>query len=110
LALSFSFIISAIGAPQQSLMLRDMDFRRNEVLPMIGGLVGGIVAVIAAVHGAGAWAIIVQQLVATAATTVLVLIRSPWRPHFSYSMGSLRDMAGLRSRMPRARVLWCIPG
>lgn len=106
LALSFSFILSAIGAPQQSLMLRDMDFRRNEVLPLFGGLVGGIAAVIAAVHGAGAWAIIIQQLVATAATTLLVLIRSPWRPHFSYSIASLRDMAGFSSYMLGQRILW----
>ena len=34
--LSIGFVVFALGAPQQSLMLRDMDFRRVEVLPMIG--------------------------------------------------------------------------
>ena len=40
--LSIGFLVNALGAPQQSLMLRDMDFRRVEVLPMIGALVGGV--------------------------------------------------------------------
>ena len=43
--LSITFVISALGAPQQSLMLRDMDFRRVEVLPMVGAIVGGAVGV-----------------------------------------------------------------
>ena len=38
--LSIGFVVNALGAPQQSLMLRDMDFRRVEVLPMIGALGG----------------------------------------------------------------------
>jgi polysaccharide transporter, PST family len=105
-ALSFSFLVNAIAAPQQSLMLREMDFRRNEVLPMMGGLVGGVAAVVAAAHGAGAWAIIVQQLVATAVTTLLVLVRSPWRPGLSFSMASLRDLAGFSSYMLGQRILW----
>jgi O-antigen/teichoic acid export membrane protein len=106
MALSFSFIINAIAAPQQSLMLREMDFRRNEVLPLMGGLVGGVAAVIAAAHGAGAWAIIIQQLIATVVTTLLVLIRSPWRPHLSFSVASLKDLAGFSSYMLGQRILW----
>ena len=38
--LSIGFVVNALGAPQQSLMLRDMDFRRVEILPMIGALGG----------------------------------------------------------------------
>ena len=73
LVLSLSFVVSALGATQQNLMLRDMDFRRVEVLTMIGGLVGGVAAVAAAVSGAGAWAIIAQQVVAVSSTTALVV-------------------------------------
>jgi O-antigen/teichoic acid export membrane protein len=106
LALSLSFLVSALGATQQNLMLRDMDFRRVEVLPMLGALAGGIAAVISAAYGAGAWAIIAQQIVTVAATTALVWVRSPWRPGFAFSRASLRDLGGFSAYMLGQRILW----
>ena len=50
--------------PAQSLMLREMDFRRVEILPMLGALGGGVAGVALAARGAGAWAIILQYIVA----------------------------------------------
>jgi O-antigen/teichoic acid export membrane protein len=104
--LSLSFVVSALGATQQNLMLRDMDFRRVEVLPMIGGLVGGGAAVVAAVYGAGAWAIIVQQVVAVVVTTLLAWKRSLWRPRLAFSGASLRDLGGFSAYMLGQRMLW----
>lgn len=37
-ALSFSFVLTAIGATQQSLLLREMNFRRLELMTMAGSL------------------------------------------------------------------------
>ena len=103
--LSLSFLVSALGATQQNLMLRDMDFKRVEVLPLIGGLVGGVAAVISAVYGAGAWAIIVQQVVAVVVTTILVWQRSEWRPRLAWSWASLRSMGGFSAYMLGQRAL-----
>jgi O-antigen/teichoic acid export membrane protein len=105
-ALSFTFVVSALGAPQQWLMLRDMDFRRVETSTMIGGLLGGAAAIFAAVHGSGAWAIIVQQLVTVGVTTLLFVIRSPWRPSLTFSGASLRDLGGFGAYLLGQRLLW----
>ena len=104
--LSATFVISALGAPQQSLMLRDMDFRRVEVLPMFGAIAGGAAGVALAANGAGAWAIILQYIVTTAVTTVLVWVRSPWRPSFSFSLDSLRALWGFSVYMLGHRMLY----
>jgi O-antigen/teichoic acid export membrane protein len=104
--LSLSFVVAALGATQQNLMLRDMDYRRVEVLTMIAGLAGGIAAVAAAVYGAGAWAIIAQQIVATAIATALAWKRSLWRPRFAFSRASLRSMWSFSAYMLGQRMLW----
>jgi O-antigen/teichoic acid export membrane protein len=104
--LSLSFLVSALGATQQNLMLRDMDFRRVEVLPLMGGLVGGVAAVISAAYGVGAWAIIVQQVVAIVVTTILVWQRSEWRPRLAFSWDSLRSMGSFSAYMLGQRVLF----
>jgi O-antigen/teichoic acid export membrane protein len=104
--LSLSFVVSALGAPQQWLMLRDMDFRRVEVSTMVGGLIGGVAAVVAAAKGAGAWAIITQQLVTVCVTTALFVVRSPWRPSFAFSKASLKDLGGFGAYLMGQRLLW----
>jgi len=104
--LSLSFLVSALGATQQNLMLRDMDYKRVEVLPLMGGLVGGIAAVVTAAYGAGAWAIIVQQVVAVVVTTILVWKRSEWRPRLAWSWESLKSMGSFSAYMLGQRVLF----
>jgi O-antigen/teichoic acid export membrane protein len=105
-ALSATFLITALGATQQMLMLRDMDFRRVEVLPAVGVVVGGIVGVAMAARGAGAWAIIIQQVVGVTVTSALAWLRSEWGPHWTLSRASLRDMAGFSSYMVGHRILY----
>ena len=104
--LSATFLVAALGAPHQSLMLRDMDFKRVEMLPMFGALVGGAGAVALAASGAGAWAIIAQHVIATVLTTLLVWLRSPWRPRFAFSLASLRDLGGFSIYMLGHRMLY----
>lgn len=104
--LSATFLVSALGATQQSLMLRDMDFRRVELLPMGGALAGGAGAVLVAALGGGAWAIIVQQVAATGVTTLLVWWRSAWRPRARFSGASLRDLGGFSAYMLGHRMLF----
>jgi O-antigen/teichoic acid export membrane protein len=104
--LSGTFLVAALGAPHQSLMLRDMDFKRVEMLPMIGALAGGVGAVTLAAGGAGAWAIIAQHVIATIVTTLLVWVRSPWRPRFAFSGASLRDLGGFSIYMLGHRMLY----
>ena len=104
--LSGTFIISALGAPQQSLMLRDMDFRRVELLPMGGAVVGGAAGVTVAALDGGAWAIIVELVVGTTTTTLLGWLRSAWRPRRAFSLASLRDLGGFSIYLLGHRMLF----
>jgi O-antigen/teichoic acid export membrane protein len=105
-ALSATFLIAALGAPQQSLMLREMDFRRVEVLPLAGAVAGGAAGVVVAALDGGAWAIIVMQMVGVVVTTALVWLRSPWRPRFAFSVASVRDLGGFSIYMLGHRMLY----
>jgi O-antigen/teichoic acid export membrane protein len=106
--LSATFFIAAIGAPQQSLMIRDMDFRRVEMLPMAGAVGGGIAGVTIAALDGGAWAIITQYVVGTLLTTGLVWLRSSWRPRLAFSFASLRDLGGFSIYMLGHRMLYYV--
>jgi O-antigen/teichoic acid export membrane protein len=105
-ALSASFILTALGATQQSLLLREMNFRRLETLTVVGTLVGTVAAVVIALKGGGAWAIIGQQLAGAAATSVLMWRASSWRPRLMVSRESARFLAGFSGFLVGHRLLF----
>jgi O-antigen/teichoic acid export membrane protein len=92
--LSLTFFLSGITLTQSALLVRSMSFRALELRAMAGTFAGAALGILVALLGFGAWAIITQQLAASAVGTVLVWRYSTWRPQWIYSLASLRDFAG----------------
>jgi O-antigen/teichoic acid export membrane protein len=105
-ALSFTFVITSLGTTQSALLMRDMDFRNLEIRLMVGMLAGAVVGITVAARGAGAWAIILQQLTLAVVSTALVWRFSSWKPRFAYSLKSLRELGGFGANVFGQRVLY----
>jgi O-antigen/teichoic acid export membrane protein len=105
-ALAFAFLLTAVGTTQASLLTRELSFRAVELCLMAGSLAGGAVGIAAAAAGHGAWAIIDQQLVTAAVTSVLLWAVSPWRPSFRFSFESLRSLGGFTGNVFVQRLLY----
>jgi O-antigen/teichoic acid export membrane protein len=108
MVLSASFLIASLATTHEALLVRAMDFRAVEVRVMCGTLVGSAVAVVVAVKGGGPWSIIVQQLVASTVTTVLIILRSPWRPRLIVSRRAARDLGGFSGFVLGHRLLYYV--
>jgi len=104
--LSLSFIITALGATQQSLLLREMNFRRLETLTVVGTLAGTVAAVTVAIAGGGAWAIIAQQLAGALITSILMWRASSWRPTLTFSLESARFLANFSGFLVGSRLMY----
>ena len=105
-ALSASFLLTALGATQQSLLLREMQFRKLETMTVIGALFGTVGAVVLAALGTGAWAIIGQQLATAAVTSALLWRASSWRPRLMFSRASARDLGTFSSYLVGHRLMY----
>jgi O-antigen/teichoic acid export membrane protein len=105
-AFSFSFLLTSLGTAQKALLTRDMNFRSLELRQVAGALSGGAVGVSLAAFGAGAWAIIAQQLTLGAVSTVLLWVASSWRPRLVYSFASLRELGGFSGNVFGQRLLY----
>jgi len=96
-ALLPSLLLRGLSSPMLASLRRDLDFRAIALRTLLGVCVGGALAVMLARHGAGYWALVVQQWSAEL-VGFLVLIRAsptkPWRLHF--------DRAVLRELLPVA--------
>ena len=103
--LSIGFLFTALGIVQGALLTREMRFRSLELRTIIAATAGSAVGIVLAISGFDAWAIVVQHLVVTGASTALLWRASPWRPRAVFSFESLRGMASYASNVFGTRML-----
>src|SRR3712207_1321898 len=106
MALSLGFLVTSLGTTQSALLTRELDFRALELRLLAGTLCGAVVGIGAAASGAGAWAIILQQLTIGIVSTTLLWFVSPWRPRFTFSRASLRELGGFSGNVFVQRLLY----
>jgi O-antigen/teichoic acid export membrane protein len=106
MALSISFVLTSLGSIHTALLTREMEFRRLELRQIVATLSGAVVGIGLAVGGAGASAIIGQQLTAVAVGSALVWALSDWRPVWRFSFKSLRALGGFSGKVFGQRVLY----
>ena len=105
-ALSMCFFISSLGMTQSALLVRAMDFRSLELRAMAGMVLGSALAIAAAARGYGAWALVVQQLAALSTSSLILWVRSDWRPRFIYSRATMRELRGFGTEVSGTLMLF----
>jgi O-antigen/teichoic acid export membrane protein len=105
-ALSCGFLLAAVSALPSALLARALDFRRLELCGMVGVVTGAVVAVAAAIRGAGAGAIVAQRLVSLAVTGALLWLATSWRPEPVFSRASLRALGGFGLNVLGSRLFF----
>jgi O-antigen/teichoic acid export membrane protein len=90
-------LVGAAG-PVQGMLTRNRAYKALAGRTLIGQGLGTITGVAAALAGAGAWSIVLQQFVVSLAGALALLARCPFRPGFVVRRQDLRDM--LRIGLP----------
>jgi O-antigen/teichoic acid export membrane protein len=105
IVLSFGLFLSGISVTQLALLTRELAYRSIEIREIFATLAAAACALGVAIAGFGPWAIITNWLVFSTASAVLVWFMTSWRPSFTFSMESLRDLGGFGIRIFGARLL-----
>jgi O-antigen/teichoic acid export membrane protein len=103
--LSLTFVLNAIAVPQMALLSRSLSYRSLEIREMAATVAGAAVALTVAFAGFGAWAIVLNFFVFSLISTLLVWRLSTWRPRWTFSLDSLRDLGGFGLKLFWSRVL-----
>jgi O-antigen/teichoic acid export membrane protein len=104
-ALSASFVLAALSSIQIALLRRELAFRALAIRALLASLGGGAVGVALALLGYGAWALVGQLLASAAISVVALWGLTPWRPRFSASMQSFRELFPFGIRVVGADTL-----
>ena len=105
-ALSIIFIFVSLDGTQSAMLERRMEFRSQAIRRLIAGLASATIAILLAVEGFGAWALVAQQLTLEGVTVLVLWSLSPWRPTLRFSPAVSLSSPPSASGTPGARC-WC---
>jgi PST family polysaccharide transporter len=98
-----TFAIYSVGSASQAMRMREMRFRSIELRNWLALVTGSVFAVVAAAAGAGAWALVLQQVVFMATFVAALWWRSGWRPAMTFSGPVFRELASFAIRIAGGR-------
>lgn len=90
-------IVNALGIVQNNQLRKRLQFRKIAVISIVASSLSVIVAIAAAWYGYGVWSLVVQQLVLSGLTTLLLWASGGWTPMRSFSRRSFRELFGFGS-------------
>jgi len=88
--MSLALPISSFGATHMALRLREFGHRTTALRSVVGGLIGGTAAVIAAFSGLGLWSLVIQRLVTEIVGVILSRASYDWKPGWQFERAILR--------------------
>jgi O-antigen/teichoic acid export membrane protein len=102
--LSVAFVLKALAVVPTALLNRSMRFRSMGAAEITATFVGGTIGVVAAVNGAGYWALVIQTLTFDALYLAMVL-RMTGRPELTWSAAAARRLWSFGSRVMGADLV-----
>jgi teichuronic acid exporter len=92
--MALNIVLSALGSLQGALLNKKLDFRSRMRINVAATVASSVTAVSLAWGGFGVWSLAAQAVSATAVSTGLLWILSPWRPGWIFSLGSAKELFG----------------
>jgi O-antigen/teichoic acid export membrane protein len=98
-----TFAIYSVGSASLAVFMRDMRFRSIELRTWSALAIGSVVGVGAAALGAGAWALVLQQIAFMTALSTALWWRAGWHPGFEFSVIAFRRLVSFALRIAGGR-------
>ncbi len=97
--LGLSLFLNAFAIVQRTKLTIAIDFKSIAKSNIIGMITGGLCGVIAAKQGFGVWALVIQLLFGTLASSVSLWSLSNWIPSIAFSKKSFKSLFGYGSKL-----------
>ena len=106
--LGLVLLLHAFSITQFTRLLKDLQFHKLALISIVAGVAALCVALLLAYRGLGIWALIFQQLVLVALTTILYLVVNRRIPHFRFGMRVFKEQFAFGINLFGSSVLMAI--
>lgn len=97
--LFLSFVFTAPGIIQQTLLLKKADFKGLTKINLASTLIAVAIAIGMAIKGYGVWSLVAQTVIYGFFRTVFLWVYIGWRPIARFSVRVLRSLLGLSNKL-----------
>lgn len=80
-----TFIISAFGTVQNTILTRELQFKKQAFITFPAMLIGGVVGILLAYKGFGVWSLVIYALVNAFLMSVFLWLNSTWYPKLLFN-------------------------
>lgn len=101
-------ILNAFSIVQTAILRKRMDFSKLSISNLLGNLIGSVIGIGAAVMGYGVWSLVIRTLVVGFATTFMLWIIGKWKPLFTFSIQSFKELFSFGGFMLLSSVVYSI--
>lgn len=92
-------VVGSFGSVSETLLKKELRFKSIATITLSCAIVTGVIAIIAAYHGYGIWALVLQALALAVIRAILVIVAAHWRPGFVFSAASFKELFGFGSKV-----------
>ena len=103
--MSLGFFFTACSTVQQSLLMKEMNFKKLALIEILSALIGGMVAIYLAYKGYGVWSLAWQTLTTSFITTGLLWMGRKWTPLFRVNYNGIRTILRFSLHLLGFRIL-----
>jgi PST family polysaccharide transporter len=96
--LALTFFLNGLGSVHMVRLQRELAFERKLIPETGNALVKGVVSIVCALAGLGAWSLVIGQLAGTVTLVVLAWVVFPWVPRLTIDFSLVRSL--LRYGLP----------
>ncbi|CAA6819740.1 MAG: Colanic acid exporter [uncultured Sulfurovum sp.] len=89
---ALNFIIISFSIVQKAILQKNIDFKYLSLINSFSLLVGLVVGIGAAYYGYGVYSLVIQVIIASLLTSVLIWYYSQWRPKWYFSFGEIKKI------------------
>ena len=94
-----SIVINSLAVVQRAILTIKIDFKTQAKISLITTILSGMIGITFAYSGLGVWALVIQSLVGSILSTILLWIFSKWRPIKTYSWKSFNELFSFGSKL-----------
>jgi O-antigen/teichoic acid export membrane protein len=85
-------IFAAVNSIQHAYIAKNLLFKKVFYVTLIGKLISGVIGIVMAYHGYGAWALVSQYISSSLIDTIVLWFSLKWRPTFAFSFKRLKKI------------------
>lgn len=104
-SLSSILLISSLKSVQRAILMRNLEFKALTSRDLLAVIIGGTLAVAAALRGFGVWSLVVQLVATEIAAVILLWGSTDWRPRLRFSRRHFVELFSFGSSVVGFRLL-----